>query len=78
MSIGITQDNYPETLGKMFIINSGMLFSGVWTIFKHTMDTVTQKKIHIISGSGKKELLEIIEAKNLPKFLGGEASDDLQ
>ncbi len=55
-----------------------MFFSGVWAIFKHTMDTVTQKKIHIISGSGKKELLEIIDAKNLPKFLGGEASDDLQ
>lgn len=41
LSIGITQDNYPETLGKMFIINSGMLFSGVWALFKHTMDPIT-------------------------------------
>lgn len=55
-----------------------MFFSGVWAIFKHLLDPITQKKIQIISGNGKKELLKIIDSKNLPQFLGGEATNNIQ
>lgn len=78
LTIGITQKNYPETLGQMFIINAGYFFSAVWAIFKPFLDPVTVSKIQIFSGSAKKELLDLIDAKNLPQFLGGEASDDLK
>lgn len=72
LTAGITQKNYPETLGQMYIINAGYFFSTFWAVFKGILDPVTVKKIHIISGDGKSELLKIIDSKNLPQFLGGE------
>lgn len=78
ISSGITQDYYPELMHKMFIINSGFFFKGVWSVIKLWLDPVTQKKIVIISGSGKKELLEQVGADNLPEYLGGNFKGDLQ
>lgn len=57
ISTNITQDYYPELMNKMYIINAGYFFQGVWLVIKPWLDPVTQKKIHIIKGSGKKELL---------------------
>lgn len=63
----------------MFIINSPMLFSGIWMIIKGWLDKKTQDKIKIIGSSYKKTLLEYIEPKNLPSFLdGGESKDALE
>lgn len=73
----IAQDYYPEILGKMFILNSGWMFKGIWSVVKGWIDKKTQDKIIIVSGSGKKELLEHIDADKLPDFLGGTCTDDL-
>jgi len=48
-------------MGKTFILNSGYFFRGVWVIIAAWLDPVTKKKISIITGSGKKELAEMIE-----------------
>lgn len=72
LTAGITSKNYPETLGQMYILNAGYVFSTFWNVFKHTLDPVTIKKIHILSGDGKKELGQIIDIQKLPSFLGGE------
>ena len=53
----IAQNNYPECLGNMFIINSPMLFSGVWALIKGWLDKKTQDKIQIIGSGYKKTLL---------------------
>lgn len=42
MGIGITQDYYPEIMGKMYIINAGYLFSGIWAIVKLWIDPVSR------------------------------------
>ena len=73
----ITQDCYPETLGKMFILNSGWMFKGIWSVVKGWIDKKTQNKIVIVSGSGKKELLAHIDEDKLPDFLGGKCTDNL-
>jgi hypothetical protein len=78
LSSQITQDYYPEIMGKLFILNSGYLFSGIWAIIKGWLDPVTRKKIQIISGSGKKELLKLIDAENLPEDLGGTYTGDIR
>lgn len=41
----VAQDNYPEVMGATWVINSGMLFTGVWSIVKGFLDEKTQKKI---------------------------------
>lgn len=74
----IAQDYYPEILGKMYILNAGFLFRGIWGVVSVWIDKKTQKKINIISGSGKKELLADIDAENLPEFLGGTCTIDLR
>jgi hypothetical protein len=74
----IAQDYYPEILGKMFIVNSGFMFRGIWGMVSVWIDKKTQKKIKIISGSGKKDLLKDINAENLPEFLGGSCTISLR
>jgi hypothetical protein len=74
----ISQDYYPEILGKMYIIHAGLLFSGIWQIVKMGIDAKTQAKIMIISGSGKKELEKEIDMANLPVSLGGTCNRDLR
>ncbi len=73
----ISQRYYPEILNKMFIINSGYIFKGIWLIIRNWIDQKTQKKIHIIAGSGRKELLKYINPESLPSFLGGDCQDEL-
>ena len=77
LATDIAQDHYPEILGNMYIINTGYLFSGLWALVKPWIDPKTQKKIVIKSGSGKKELLELIDEDKLPEFLGGTCKDEL-
>lgn len=71
ISSRITQDYYPEMMHRMYIVNAGMMFKAVWAMIKPWLDSVTQSKIVIISGDGKKELLQDIPAQNLPVSLGG-------
>ncbi|KAJ3091571.1 cytosolic factor, phosphatidylinositol/phosphatidylcholine transfer protein [Quaeritorhiza haematococci] len=68
----IAQNYYPEMLGKMFIINTPMLFTAVWNMVKPLLDEVTVKKINILGSSYKNKLLEVIDAENLPAMYGGQ------
>ncbi|PPQ65350.1 hypothetical protein CVT26_000065 [Gymnopilus dilepis] len=67
----IGQDRYPETLGKFYIINAPWAFSAVWSVIKPWLDEVTVKKIDILGGGYKDELLKQIPADSLPKQYGG-------
>lgn len=67
----VGSDNYPEIMGQTFIVNAPFLFAGVWAIVKSFIDEKTRKKIQIKGGSYQKDLLEIVDAENLPDFLGG-------
>lgn len=67
----ISQNYYPERLGKMYVINAPWGFSGVWSFVKRFLDPVTVAKIHILSSSYQKELLAQVPAENLPKQFGG-------
>ena len=70
----IGQDYYPEIMGNMFIVNAPMLFTGVWSIVKGFLDQRTRDKIKIMGGKFQKEILEMVDAENLPEFLGGKCT----
>ena len=38
----MAQDNYPEMLGNMFIVNAPFLFTGIWAIVKMWIDDKTK------------------------------------
>ncbi|KAE8151014.1 CRAL-TRIO domain-containing protein [Aspergillus avenaceus] len=67
----ISQNYYPERLGKLYLINAPWGFSGAFNVVKGFLDPVTVNKIHILGSGYKKELLEQVPAENLPEEFGG-------
>jgi len=68
----ISQNYYPERLGKLYIINAPWGFSSAFSVVKRFLDPVTVAKIHILGTNYLQELLEQVPAENLPSSLGGE------
>ena len=68
---GISQNYYPERLGKLYIVNAPWGFSTVFSIVKGFLDPVTIQKIHVLGTGYQKELLEQVPKENLPRVLGG-------
>lgn len=67
----ISQNYYPERLGKLYLINAPWGFSSVFSVVKGFLDPVTVNKIHVLGANYKKELLEQVPVENLPVEFGG-------
>ncbi|XP_037413650.1 phosphatidylinositol/phosphatidylcholine transfer protein SFH8-like isoform X2 [Triticum dicoccoides] len=71
----IDNDNYPETLCCLYIINAGQGFKMLWGTIKSFLDPQTASKIHVLGSKYQNKLLEIIDesimSSELPDFLGG-------
>ncbi|KAJ9297794.1 hypothetical protein DTO271G3_4015 [Paecilomyces variotii] len=67
----ISQNYYPERLGKLYLINAPWGFSSVFGVVKGFLDPVTVQKIHVLGSNYKKELLAQVPAENLPVEFGG-------
>ena len=71
LASAMSQNYYPERLGRLYLINAPWGFSTVFSVVKGWLDPITVEKIHVLGGGYQKELLEQVPAENLPKIFGG-------
>ena len=70
----IDQDNYPEHLSKMFLINASTMFTFAWKVIRVFLDPRTKSKIQVLGSDYASKLEEFVDRRYWPSFAGG--SDD--
>ncbi|KAI4320844.1 hypothetical protein MLD38_034287 [Melastoma candidum] len=66
--------NYPERTETYYIVNAPRIFSACWRVVKPLLQERTRRKIQVIYGSAKDELLKIMDYASLPHFCKKEGS----
>ena len=56
-----SQDCQPECMGKMFIVNAPMMFTGIWAIVKGWVDEKTRAKISLEGKDFMKQMVELVD-----------------
>lgn len=68
------QDNYPETLGALYLVNVARAFSVVWSVVAPWLSRHTISKVAVLSGADYREQLARLVGErdsSLPRALGG-------
>jgi hypothetical protein len=65
MGINILQGNYPDTLGKLLIVDSPLIFAACWAIIRPWLDPITASKVQFIRRS---QLENFIDPSQIPSF----------
>ncbi|KAI7753466.1 hypothetical protein M8C21_015521, partial [Ambrosia artemisiifolia] len=60
--------NYPEKTDTYYIVNAPYIFSACWKVVRPLLQERTRKKVQVLSGCGKDELLKIMDYDSLPHF----------
>ncbi|GLT80245.1 hypothetical protein SLA2020_516970 [Shorea laevis] len=66
--------NYPERTNTYYIVNAPYIFSACWKVVKPLLQERTRRKIQVLPGSGRDELLKIMDLASLPHFCKKEGS----
>ncbi|KAI3754090.1 hypothetical protein L2E82_26225 [Cichorium intybus] len=61
--------NYPEKSDAYYIVNAPYIFSACWKVVRPLLQERTRKKVQVLSGCGKDELLKIMDYDSLPHFV---------
>jgi hypothetical protein len=67
--IRFAQDNYPECMGNVYIINVPTMFNLIWKMVAPFLSPTTQNKIKLLSDP--EDIFQYIDKDQLPKFMGG-------
>ncbi|CAA2995744.1 Hypothetical predicted protein [Olea europaea subsp. europaea] len=66
--------NYPEKTRTYYIVNAPYIFSACWKVVRPLLQERTRRKVQVLSGSGKDELLKIMDYESIPHFCRREGS----
>ncbi|TDL22200.1 CRAL/TRIO domain-containing protein [Rickenella mellea] len=70
----ISQDYFPETMGKLAVINAPSSFAVIWKFVRPWLAQETQDKVEILGSDYQDVLLSLVDAENLPASLGGKCT----
>lgn len=60
--------NYPEKTETYYIVNAPYIFSACWKVVKPLLQERTRKKVQVLQGCGRDELLKVMDYASLPHF----------
>ncbi|KAJ7967852.1 Phosphatidylinositol/phosphatidylcholine transfer protein [Quillaja saponaria] len=66
--------NYPERTNTYYIVNAPYIFSACWKVVKPLLQERTRRKVQVLPGCGRDELLKIMDYASLPHFSRTEGS----
>lgn len=66
--------NYPEKTDTYYIVNTPYVFSACWKVVKPLLQERTRRKIQVLQGCGRDELLKVMDFASLPHFCRKESS----
>ncbi|XP_027331248.1 phosphatidylinositol/phosphatidylcholine transfer protein SFH9-like [Abrus precatorius] len=66
--------NYPEKTNTYYIVNAPYIFSACWKVVKPLLQERTRRKVQVLPGCGRDELLNIMDYSSLPHFCKKEGS----
>ncbi|XP_020100144.1 phosphatidylinositol/phosphatidylcholine transfer protein SFH9-like isoform X2 [Ananas comosus] len=66
--------NYPEKTDTYYIVNVPYIFSACWKVVKPLLQERTRRKVKVLQGCGRDELLKVIDNESLPHFCRREGS----
>ncbi|KMS65459.1 hypothetical protein BVRB_035780 [Beta vulgaris subsp. vulgaris] len=72
--INIDQYYYPESLQTLFIINAPFVFRMLWGMIKPWLHPLTAARIQILGSDYLKQLQEVIDVDQIPRYHGGSCS----
>ncbi|KAJ7946460.1 Phosphatidylinositol/phosphatidylcholine transfer protein [Quillaja saponaria] len=70
--------NYPEKTNTYYIVNAPYIFSACWKVVKPLLQERTRRKVQVLPGCGRDELLKIMDYASLPHFCKREGSGSSQ
>lgn len=69
--VQVLEDNYPEMMKRLFVINAPTLFPVLYKLVKPLLSEDMKNKIFVLGSDFKDTLMEYIDAEELPAYLGG-------
>ncbi|XP_071722547.1 SEC14 cytosolic factor-like [Rutidosis leptorrhynchoides] len=60
--------NYPEKTNTYYVVNTPYIFTACWKVVKPLLHERTRKKVNVLPGCGRDELLQIMDYESLPHF----------
>jgi len=71
----LEEDNYPEVVRRVILINTPSIFATVWGVIVGFMDPGTSGKLQAVGANFLPTLRRFIADDNIPAWLGGDARD---
>lgn len=71
LQLNICEKCYPQVIDELFLINTNLLFRGVWNTCKYFYSEKIRKRTHFLGFDYKNRLLEHVDAVDLPILYGG-------